>query len=205
MISKRLTLQIYLFSILVSISLLSCNRVKKKAGEKIDQLKSLVNETEESIKETFNPTTKQLFENRTGLKITDSIYNITEKDTYFPHEGELSIVFNTTQPQIENWIKQSPPWDNPVWNTGKVPAYILNCNFGLDGGVSKSIFSYKDGTTDTVYQGDSVLINLINNDNNAWVSKEYCCEDDSLFRYHDGQLLIIEKDKNKVWYSNWNY
>ena len=66
----------------------------------------------------FSNNPKTEFQRRTGLLISDSTFNVDSKDTYFPHEGEYSIVFKTTESQIRKWLDTAPPWNNSFWYKG---------------------------------------------------------------------------------------
>jgi hypothetical protein len=148
---------------------------------------------------TDNP--KLEFQKRTGLRLADSTFNLANTDTYFPHEGEYSIVFKTTQSQIEAWLKDSPPWNNKNWRTGQIPHGVgIACQFNFPGRVG--VATTQDGRK--IYSGDKKLEQLLNDTTNNYVYREDCCSDDQL-RFRDGALLIIQPKTKMVYYSNWNY
>jgi len=142
------------------------------------------------------------FQNRTGLKLTDSTFNLAGADTYFPHEGEYSIVFKTTPSQIEAWLKNTPPWGNEHWTVGPIPHEIgIACQFSFSDRVGVGIS--RDGKKS--YSGDKNLESLLNDNTNYYVFREDCCKDQPDLRFHDGALLIIQPHTKMVYYSNWNY
>jgi len=144
---------------------------------------------------------KTEFQKRTGLQFSDVAQNIKETDTYFPHEGEYSIVFKTTQSQIDSWLKGNPPWGNLHWRIGQIPHEVgMQCQFNFSDRVGVS--SYSDGRK--VYSGDKELENLLNDTTNYYVFREDCCPENGL-RFHDGALLIVQPRTKFVYYSKWNY
>jgi hypothetical protein len=179
--------------LIILIQIFACNRVKNK----VESIKG-------NLDSYLRPTIEEKFKKCTDLNINDTIYNIKETDTYFPLEGEYSLVFNTTEKQINEWIKNKPPWNNKKWQKGPRPYNVLNCNFGL-GGTGRYIKTDTKGNVDTVYTNKNKLFGFLTKDNFIYVSREFCCPNDSNLRYHNGQLLILEVDSNKIWYSNWDY
>lgn len=144
---------------------------------------------------------KTEFEKRTGLELSDSTINLKETDTYFPHEGEYSIVFRTSPHQIETWLKSRPPWKNQNWRRGQIPHEVgMQCQFNFPDRVGVS--SFRDGTKS--YTGDKDLENLLNDSTNYYVFREDCCPENGL-NFHDGALLIMQPGTGLVYYSNWNY
>lgn len=186
------------------IMILSCNRAKEKVNSVVTKTKEEIHKVKDEIIDYTKPQPpKESFETRTGLKVTDTIFNIIENDTYFPHEGEYSLVFSTTSKQINYWITNESPWGKE-WKDGPIPHHIMNCNFGL-GGVGMYIRTDSNGKVDTVYTNKNKIYWFLTEKNFKYVSEEFCCPNDSNLRYHNGRLLILEIDSNKVWYSNWDY
>lgn len=140
------------------------------------------------------------FQARTGLE-PGAAFDVVATDTYFAGEGEYSIVFRTTQEQIDTWLKNNPPWKNERWRTGQVPHQIgICCQFNFPERVAVS-GSKESGQT---YRGDKDLEQLLNDTTNYYVFREDCCNDERL-RFHDGALLIIQPRTKMVYYSHWNY
>lgn len=139
------------------------------------------------------------FEQITGLNISDTVVFIKKTDTYFPFEGEYSLVFKTTKKQIEKWVKGKPAWGNEIWNKGQIPFDIgMSVQFNFQEGVS--VASNQDEKK--FYSGDKELEKLLNDSTNYYVFKEDCCPD---LRFNDGQLLILNSKTQMVYYSGWNY
>jgi hypothetical protein len=150
----------------------------------------------------FPDNPKKEFQQRTGLLISDSTFNVDSRDTYFPHEGEYSIVFKTTESQIRKWLDTTPPWNNSTWLKGQIPHEIgIACQFNFPERVGVG-GSQNDKR---VYIGDKDLENLLNDTTNYYSYREDCCTDDSELRFHDGALLIIQPKTRMIYYSNWNY
>jgi len=167
------TMKQVFFSIVALVLLLNCcNRIERKMNSGIEKVIA----ARESIRNEFNPTSKKVFEERTGLTLTSEQENLIERDTYFPHEGEYSQVFNVTSKQIETWTTGEPPWNSSDWLTGSLPSYL----------------------TDKFENGNTISENVI------YALNELCCEDRDL-RFHNGQALVLELDQHKVWYVNWDY
>ncbi|MBV6644196.1 MAG: hypothetical protein KI790_02030 [Cyclobacteriaceae bacterium] len=156
---------------ILALALISCNRIERKIEAGVEKAKSL----KESIRKEIDPTTKEIFEERTGLLLTSPQQHLIEKDTYFPLEGEYSQVFTVTSEQIDIWKNGPPPWD-ATWLTGKIPSEL----------------------TDKFENGENISGNTILS------FREFCCDDENM-RFHNGQVLILELDKQKVWYANWDY
>jgi len=145
---------------------------------------------------------KKEFERRTDLVISDSIFNIDSRNTYFPHEGEYSIVFKTTDSQIRKLLVTTPPWTNLTWHKGQIPHQIgIACQFNFPErvGVGTNLNGKKE------YIGNKDLENLLNDTTNYYCYREDCCTDDEDLRFHDGALLIIQPKTKMIYYSNWNY
>jgi len=142
------------------------------------------------------------FQRRTGLLISDSTFNVDSQDTYFPHEGEYSIVFKTTESQITKWLEARPPWNNLTWHKGQIPHQIgIACQFNFPERVG--VTTNRNGKK--YYNGDKDLEDLLNDTTNYYSYREDCCTDDEKLRFHDGALLIIQPKTRMIYYSNWNY
>jgi hypothetical protein len=145
---------------------------------------------------------KAEFQKRTSLIIEDSIFNIGGADTYFPHEGEYSIVFKTTEHQIKKWLTNNPPWNNATWSVGQIPHEIgIACQFNFPERVG--VGSNQDGKKS--YSGNKDLEKLLNDTTNYYAFRKDCCNDDIDAGVNDGALIIIQQSTNMVYYSNWNY
>ncbi|SFA59886.1 hypothetical protein SAMN04488511_12419 [Pedobacter suwonensis] len=145
---------------------------------------------------------KAIFEDRTGLSISDSISNVKATDNYELLEGEFSIVFKTTQSQINSWLKGSPPWNNLKWHKGKIPPEIgvaAQFNFPERVGLEAS----DDG--EATYFGDENLIKLLNDTTNYYSYVEDCCAAEKDLRFHDGRLLILQPHTKMIYYAVWNF
>lgn len=142
------------------------------------------------------------FEKSTGLTIKAPVLYFLAKDTYGIIEGEYSVVLKTTKDQIDQWLKNTPPWENRKWSKGPVPAELgANAQFNFPRRVGYGID--RDGKT--VYSGDKNLAALLNDPATYYVFKELCCPDKEGLRFHDGCLLILQPTTQMVYYSNWNY
>ncbi|MBN1933613.1 MAG: hypothetical protein JW934_03050, partial [Anaerolineae bacterium] len=86
------------------------------------------------------------------------------------------------------------------WKSGPVPPEIgCNASFGIgSAGIGKV------GNDPYKYWGDEQLINLLNSNKILFLANERCCGRNSLY-FHNGELLIIDVDSQKVWFSSWDY
>ncbi|QDW25926.1 hypothetical protein FFJ24_014290 [Pedobacter sp. KBS0701] len=145
---------------------------------------------------------KTVFEERTGLSISDSISNIKVTDNYELQEGEFSIVFKTTESQINSWLNSSPPWNNLKWHKGQIPPGIgiaTQFNFPERVGLATN----DDGKT--TYFGDENLIKLLNDTTNYYSYVEDCCSDEKGLRFHDGRLLILQPHTRMIYFATWDF
>jgi hypothetical protein len=147
-------------------------------------------------------TPKEIFEERTGLKISDSIKNVDVVDNYEIREGEFSIVFKTTENQIKLWLDSGPPWENAKWQKGKIPYEIgVAVKFNFPDGVSAGI--YDNG--ESMYFGNEALIKLLNDSTNYYSFVEDCCPKEKGLRFHNGRLLIIQPQTKMVYFQHWDF
>jgi len=153
-----------------------------------------------SVSCSSNP--KDIFEDRTGLKIDQPIFGIKETDTYGIHEGEYSIVFRSTEGQIKTWLKGNPPWNNKKWNKGAIP-HVMGGAFQLNFPESVGLAFPDKGTP--FYMGDKGLVKLLNDTSNYYSYIEDCCPKDNKLRFHDGRILIIQPQTKMVYYAVWDY
>lgn len=145
---------------------------------------------------------KTVFEDRTGLSITDSISNIKATDNYDLQEGEFSIVLKTTESQINTWLKGSHPWDNKQWHKGQIPHHIgvaVHFNFPSGSGYGT------DENGKSSYTDDSDLTKLFNDTTNYYSYVEDCCANEKGLRFHDGRLLILQPHTKMVYYAVWDF
>lgn len=143
-----------------------------------------------------------IFEERTGLSITDSISNIKATDNYDLQEGEFSIVFKTTDSQINAWVNSSPPWENMQWHKGQIPHHIgVAVHFNFPSGSGYGI----DENGISSYTDDSDLTKLFNDTTNYYSFKEDCCANDKDLRFHDGRLLILQPRTKMAYYAVWDF
>lgn len=144
---------------------------------------------------------KTVFEERTGLSISDSISNIRVTDSYELLEGDFSIVFKTTKSQINSWLNNSPPWKNLKWHKGQIPPEIgIAVRFNFPEGVA----SVSSDNGKNTYFGDENLIKLLNDTTNYYSYVEDCCSGEKGLRFHDGRLLILQPHTRMIYYTVWD-
>lgn len=147
---------------------------------------------------------KQDFKKETGLTIQYPIKAVHKNDTYFVTEGEYSIVFKTTSNQVHKWLTSSPPWKEGKWEHGSIPGQIgMHCKFYFPAGTGL----IKKGTGQWVYAENNALTQMLNDTSNYYTFRERCCPESGSeeLRFHKGDLLVLQTDSNKVWYSSWDY
>ncbi len=145
---------------------------------------------------------KTVFEERTGLSIRDSIYNVKVTDNYELQEGEFSIVFKTNDTQIKSWQNSRPPWNNVKWHKGQIPHHIgIAVHFNFPEGVGYGT----DDNGKSFYDEDNDLTKLFNDTTNYYSYVEDCCPDDPGLRFHDGRLLILQPRTRMVYYAVWDF
>ena len=145
---------------------------------------------------------KKVFEKRTGLSISDSISNIDVNDNYELLEGEFSIVFKTSESQINSWLSGKPPWNNIKWHKGQIPHKLgVSVKFNFADRVGLGI--YDNG--ESIYLGDKDLVKLLNDTTNYYSYVEDCCPDQKGLRFHDGRLLILQPRTRMVYYAVWDF
>lgn len=145
---------------------------------------------------------KVIFEDRTGLSISDSINNIKVTDNYELNEGEFSIVFKTTEAQINSWLNSRPPWNNVQWYKGQIPHKIgVAVHFNFPEGVGYGT----DDNGKSFYDDNNDLTKLFNDTTNYYSYVEDCCTEKAGLRFHDGRLLIIQPRTKMAYYAVWNF
>lgn len=144
---------------------------------------------------------EELFTRLTGLEIKDPIEVELRGNDYMAAEGEEWLIFTTTPEQIARWIEQGRAPYLSEWDTGMVPHQIgFHCSFGLNTPGVSSVGGEES------YSGDEDIISILSDPGNLYASEERCCGDDEgPLRYHNGTLLIIKPDSNKVYLSVWDY
>lgn len=138
----------------------------------------------------------------TGLEWPENPEVITLADTHdgFLGDGEFYLIFRTDKETLEEWLSNPPPWENEEWKLGPVPPEIgSHASFGKG---SMIIGSVGDGPYQ--YESEGELVDLLKSDKIWYVVKERCCGRDSLY-FHNGELLIIDLETQRVWLSSWDY
>ena len=138
----------------------------------------------------------------TGLEWAENSEVITFADTHggFLGDGEFYVIFRTDQETLEEWLSNSPPWENEEWKRGPVPPEIgFHASFGKGGMIIGSV-----GNGPYQYDSEGELVDLLKSDEIWYVVKERCCGRDSLY-FHNGELLIVDLEAQQVWLSSWDY
>lgn len=129
-----------------------------------------------SIQKYFDPTPKQIFEKGTGLMLSCVQSELVVTDTYFIFEGIYTQDFIATEEQIRDWELGNSPWNGGEWQTSNLSEELMEK------------FEYPPEST------DNIIYSFV----------ETCCEEQNL-PFHNGQVLIISVDDNRVRYAYWDF
>jgi hypothetical protein len=145
---------------------------------------------------------KQEFERKTGLTVVGSFLELPNNSDSFPHEGEHSIVFQTTEKQFSDWLAIKAPWNIGKWKKGSIPHNIgIACQFGFKNRVGVST----DSTGRKHYTGNKDLERLLNDTALYYAYRIDCCEQTEESAVSKGALLVLSPKTKTVYYSNWSY
>ncbi len=177
-------------------SLIAMYTSKKVVNRASATTRTLAEKIDSSIMESIDPNPDIRFTQITGLEWPETAKIITTGDTYFLGEGEFYLVFEVDQEVLETWLSNPPPWEGNEWKSGPVPQKIgYHTTFGTSGTIIGG----------TEYIGDEQLVKLLNSNSIWYVAKERCCSDRDYLEFHNGNLLIIDLDSNRVWLSIWDF
>ena len=120
----------------------------------------------------------QAFLESSGLQLPTNAQIIESCDDHsgFHWDGEYYLVFNTTSEEIEKYL-QTTPWNNQ-WQKQPVPSDISS-NTGLSN-VFADVFESND----------------------IWY---VATGKDGAIPYHNGKLMVIDTERNRVFYSQWDF
>lgn len=143
---------------------------------------------------------QRAFESETGLKWPSGAVIVSSGANHdgFHGDGELHVVFDLAQSEIDYLLATQPRSPMSRWQSGPVPTEIgFHCSFGTDGVGAMSV---DDGQAE--YFGDGELERLLGSSEILYSAHERCC--DSL-RWHNGTLLVVDPRNRRVWLSIWDF
>ena len=116
----------------------------------------------------------------------------------FHGDGEYYVVFQVDSKTIDNWLRNPTPLRKRDWQKGPIPAIIgFYPDFGYE---SPALEQYSVGTT-RLSGGSPELLYLLAS-SNIWYSAQERGPD--FKSWHDGDLLILDPETNRIWFSSWN-
>jgi hypothetical protein len=137
----------------------------------------------------------------TGLPWPNTAKLVAVGDTHggFHGDGELYLVFDVDQETVAKWLTATSPWDSGKWQRGPVPTEIgIQCGFG-----QQSPVSLKDQMGREEYLGGSAEIRSLLAARENWhVARSRGPKD---MPWHNGNLLVIDLSRSRVWLSSWDF
>lgn len=135
----------------------------------------------------------------TGFLCPSTARIVATGDDYggFPMDGEFYVVLECDRDTIQHWLADSPFWFCSHWRRGPVPGKIgYHCRFGSE--ESSGCSTLPNGSQK--YLGGSDEIRKLLSSPQVWYAAKNRCP---TLPYHSGNLLIIDAENCRVWYSVW--
>ncbi|MFH1302280.1 MAG: hypothetical protein ABIK07_14565 [Planctomycetota bacterium] len=132
----------------------------------------------------------------TGLEWPASAVVISSGDIHldFLGDGEFHLVFDVDQATLEHWLAEAPPWEQREWKHGPVLDEIgWHCGFGASG-----------MSADPAGGGPDKKINEIELEHVLGSKQIWYVARDRAPQWEHGDILIVDPEHNRVWYSRWD-
>jgi hypothetical protein len=136
----------------------------------------------------------------TGLSCPSMAKVIATGDNHggFTGDGEFYLIIECDPATIQRWLTDHPFWVSQ-WRPGPVPPEIgFHCHFG-----SSEMMGYctlPDGSQE--YSGGSAEVREVLSSPHVWYAAKNRCPS---IPYHQGNLLVVDPESGKVWYSDWKW
>jgi hypothetical protein len=137
----------------------------------------------------------------TGLFCAKPAKVITTGSDYggFPADGEFYLILECDSGTIQRWLADRPFWGRSQWRRGPVPPEIgFHCQFGSS--ESMGCCTLADGSKE--YSGGSAEIREVLSSPRVWYAARDRCP---TIPYHQGNLLVVDPESGRVWYSDWKW
>lgn len=137
------------------------------------------------------------FKQSTGLTLPASASIVSSGDVSldFLGDGEFYLVFEVDQETLKQWLDEPPPWEQIEWKQGPVSNDIgWHCGFGASGMSADSAGGGPDHNISKL-QVEQVL----SSEQVRYVAR------DSAPQWEMGQILILDLEHSRVWYSSWKF
>lgn len=137
------------------------------------------------------------FKHYTGFDWPESarVVSAGEVRLEFLGDGEYYLVFDTDAETISHWLKQPTPWGETDWQQGPVSAEIPRFfNFGVSG-MSASVL----GTEAVGPIDESQIERLIDSPEIRYAARQRAKNS-----WNNGEILLLDPVRNRVWYSRWD-
>lgn len=140
------------------------------------------------------------FQQSTGLTLPVSASVVSSGDVWidFLGDGEFYLVFEVNPTTLEQWLDQPPPWEQSEWKRGPISADLVwHGSFGV-GGMSGDPAG---GGPD--HKISELEVEQVFESKQVWYVDRGTTHDE--MRWRNGQVLIIDPEHNRVWYSSWKF
>ena len=137
------------------------------------------------------------FTRNTGLDWPESTRVVTagEVRLEFLGDGEYYLVFDAPAQTLDRWLEQSAPWDAGEWQQGPVPEEIPRFfHFGVSG-----MSAPPQGTVAARPIDEEQIKRLLTS-----TATRYVAHQRSLNSWNNGEILLLDLRRNRVWYSRWD-
>lgn len=113
----------------------------------------------------------------------------------FVGEGEFHLVFDVDHATLEQWLTEAPPWEQLKWNPGPIPEGMgWQAGFGVEG-----------MSADPAGGGPDHQISKLDYQQVLESTQVRYVADDRGAEWQHGQILILDLEHNRVWFSRWDY
>lgn len=139
----------------------------------------------------------QDFKLYTGFDWPESARVVTSGEVRleFLGDGEYYLIFDVDAETITRWLKQPAPWHEVDWQegpaAGEIPRFF---HFGVSGMSALP----QGGATDSPI-GEAEIERLLNSPETRYVAQQR-----SMNSWNNGEILLLDPQQNRVWYSRWD-
>jgi hypothetical protein len=128
------------------------------------------------------------FSSTTGLFCAKPAKVLSTGSDYggFTGDGEFHLILECDPGTIERWLADHPFWGDSQWQRGPVPREIgFHCTFGNSASI-----------------GCCGEIQEVFNSSRVWYAARNRCP---TMPYHQGNLVVVDPESGRVWYSDWKW
>ncbi|MEQ8638001.1 hypothetical protein [Gimesia maris] len=137
------------------------------------------------------------FTHYTGIAWPASAQVVSSGDIWldFEGDGEFHLVFDTDHATLEQWLAETPPWEQQKWKGGPVSKDISwRAGFGVKG-----------MSADPTGGGPDHKISEVESQGVFESKQTWYVAEDRGAEWQHGQILILDLEHNRVWFSRWDY